>query len=466
MAADFLAALDPGAGKFTFQFFSDSGHGYAEVFHGSLDEVWPKVQAVNTVAHGIGVFVTINETDFRGRRHENIIRPRALFVDADGNDQIKRCRDAIRTSGAEPTMVVRSSPGRAHFYWCCDDLSLAAFSELQSALIQKLATDPAVKDLPRVMRLPGTPHLKEPGYPREVTFKVFNPQPWKVDELTLKLGLSALSTTKQQPKRTNNPYLEDSRAFTPADAERIRRLFGPLVGSELGGGLETNLEEIRSAVAAIPASAISTEHDWVKFTRGLAHEALVYEGQAEQLWEIVDAASRRAPRYDQIENRKRWLRYVDEALDRANPITIATVFDLAKQHGWSGWSPGLVTSASNVGAAGISQSITHGLVETSQPIVAGFAGTPQSITQGLAVTFANVPHRQFLYGVDFSRGEITVLAAPGGSGKSSYAIGGRISLVSNKALLGERIWAEKPKVLYINGEDGATENIRRMLAFA
>ena len=47
MAAEFLAALDRKAGKFTFQFFSDSGHGYAEVFHGSLNEVWPKVQALN-----------------------------------------------------------------------------------------------------------------------------------------------------------------------------------------------------------------------------------------------------------------------------------------------------------------------------------------------------------------------------------------------------------------------------------
>src|SRR6266404_2256991 len=62
MADDFLAALDPGARKFTFQFFSDSGRGHADVFHGSLDEVWPKVQALNTVAHGIGVFVTISET--------------------------------------------------------------------------------------------------------------------------------------------------------------------------------------------------------------------------------------------------------------------------------------------------------------------------------------------------------------------------------------------------------------------
>jgi hypothetical protein len=89
----------------------------------------------------------------------------------------------------------------------------------------------------------------------------------------------------------------------------------------------------------------------------------------------------------------------------------------------------------------------------------------QSITAGLDVTFAHIPHRQFLYGVELSRGENTVLAAPGGTGKSSYAIGVAVSLASNNALLGDRIWAEKPKVLYINGEDSTVENIRRIWSF-
>jgi hypothetical protein len=44
MAVQFLAGLDPNAAKFTFQFFSDSGDRYAEIFHGTLDDVWPKVR--------------------------------------------------------------------------------------------------------------------------------------------------------------------------------------------------------------------------------------------------------------------------------------------------------------------------------------------------------------------------------------------------------------------------------------
>jgi hypothetical protein len=80
IARRFLAGLDPRATKFTFQLFSDCGGGRAQIFHGALDEVWPKVLALNTPQRGVGVFVVIAETDFKGRKAENIVRPRALLL--------------------------------------------------------------------------------------------------------------------------------------------------------------------------------------------------------------------------------------------------------------------------------------------------------------------------------------------------------------------------------------------------
>src|SRR5436305_4508059 len=91
MARRFLAGLDPNATLFTFQLFCDCAGRYAEIFHGTLDELWPRVLALNTPEHGVGVFVTIAETDFQGRRAENIVRPRALFVDADSKEQAEQC---------------------------------------------------------------------------------------------------------------------------------------------------------------------------------------------------------------------------------------------------------------------------------------------------------------------------------------------------------------------------------------
>src|SRR5262249_50505690 len=103
--------------------------------------------------------------------------------------------------------------------------------------------------------------------------------------------------------------------------------------------IETNIEDIRAAVSLIPPAAISKEQDWMNFARGLAHEAAVYPDQAEELWEILDAASRRAPGYNESDNRNRWERYISEAFNCGNPITIATVFHLAIKHGWPGSSP-------------------------------------------------------------------------------------------------------------------------------
>jgi hypothetical protein len=213
MARDFLAGLDPNADRFTFQFFSDGANGYAEIFHGTLDEVWPKVQALNTPQRGIGVFVTINETDFRGRRSKNIVRTRALFVDADSREQVERCVETFNACGVTPSMAVKSGRG-LHFYFCTD-VPRDEFSKWQESLINKVGTDPAVKDLSRVMRLPGTLHLKDPTKPRLVTlYRDNGPQRWNLSELGEKLGLSpAAPATKKTNGVTNvDPFLNGKPA--------------------------------------------------------------------------------------------------------------------------------------------------------------------------------------------------------------------------------------------------------------
>ena len=98
MAGRFLTILDPNATRFSFQFFSDDkAKKYGDVFHGTIDEVWPKVLALNTAQQHVGAFVTINETDGKGRKAENIVRPRALFVDADSDEQTARCANSVES---------------------------------------------------------------------------------------------------------------------------------------------------------------------------------------------------------------------------------------------------------------------------------------------------------------------------------------------------------------------------------
>jgi hypothetical protein len=84
---------------------------------------------------------------------------------------------------------------------------------------------------------------------------------------------------------------------------------------------------------------------------------------------------------------------------------------------------------------------------------------------GLNGSFANIPHRRWLYGTYLIRGEVTVLAAPGGAGKTALATGIAVEIATGTELLGEKIFGGDLKVLFINGEDGRTELERRVFAF-
>ena len=107
-ALEFLNALEPN-GHFTFQTFDDRKSGknssLARVLHGTLAEHANALTDLNN--RGAGVFVTVNKTDLRGRKLENIVSVRALFVDLDGAPLTP-----ILDSQVEPNIIVESSPGR------------------------------------------------------------------------------------------------------------------------------------------------------------------------------------------------------------------------------------------------------------------------------------------------------------------------------------------------------------------
>ena len=155
-AAAFLALLDEGAERFSFQTFDDSPakrHDLARIFHGTFAEHAPALTRLNQA--GAGIFVTVNETDLHGRKTANVQRIRAVFADTDGSPLVP-----IMTRALEPHIVVESSPGKWHAYWLVDGLPLAEFTAVQKAIAAKFGTDPSVCDLPRVMRVPGFDHRK------------------------------------------------------------------------------------------------------------------------------------------------------------------------------------------------------------------------------------------------------------------------------------------------------------------
>ncbi|ABA22703.1 Virulence-associated E [Trichormus variabilis ATCC 29413] len=152
-----------GEPPYLFQTFDDSKHkdrSLTRQFYGSLDEHWDKLVEFNN--RGAGIFVTVNMTSGNKRKAENITAVRALFIDCDN--------ELPNEFHLTPTVVVNSSNNKGHAYWLLDKASndVANFTQHQQQLIKHYGSDPAVKDLPRIMRLPGFNHMK--GEPTLVTF--------------------------------------------------------------------------------------------------------------------------------------------------------------------------------------------------------------------------------------------------------------------------------------------------------
>jgi hypothetical protein len=156
-AERFLTLLDPTATEFEFRTFDDDkdrkDENLTRTFFGALAEHAAELKRLND--NGAGVFVTVNETDGKGRKAENIIKVRAVFIDLDGAPL-----PPIMAIRSKPHIVVETSPGKFHVYWLVEGLPLQDFTAVQKDLIEVFQSDDVIHDLPRVMRLPGFFHRK------------------------------------------------------------------------------------------------------------------------------------------------------------------------------------------------------------------------------------------------------------------------------------------------------------------
>lgn len=150
----FLTLLAEGE-PVTIQWFPEAPNakGKAGWAHGDFEELAPRLLKLNQDGHGI--FLMVNRGDGRGRAAKNVSVVRALVLDLDGAPL-----EPVLKVSLPPQIVIETSPGRFHCYWQTDNCALNQFGPMQDALARRFAGDRSVKDLPRVMRLPGFIHRK------------------------------------------------------------------------------------------------------------------------------------------------------------------------------------------------------------------------------------------------------------------------------------------------------------------
>ena len=174
----FLAAVGR-EGPFRFRALPDeaekkkSGDYRPVELTGTFDDHSQQLRRLNDV--GYGIFVQVNISD-GGWKAENITGATCFYADFDGVplEQVERL-------SLVPHVVVETSPGKRHFYWRVDGIDIGQHTAVQKRLIALFGSDKAVHDLPRIMRLPGFLHQKDPTSPhlvRVVETVELPPYPW------------------------------------------------------------------------------------------------------------------------------------------------------------------------------------------------------------------------------------------------------------------------------------------------
>jgi hypothetical protein len=204
----------------TFQTFDDKKDrkhpALKRVLHGTLEQHRKELEAINEA--GGGIFVTINRTDFGGRKTENITQVRANFVDLDGAP-LKPLRDA----NPRPHIIIETSPGRYAGYWFVEDEPLDQFSNIQKRLAMTFNSDPSVHDLPRVMRLPGFYHNKSEPFLSRIIARHHIPKYRPAD---LEPLLGHLAQPKTYEVKEGNDFFRNVNTFALMQADVwVPRLF-------------------------------------------------------------------------------------------------------------------------------------------------------------------------------------------------------------------------------------------------
>lgn len=187
-ARKFLSILGVDSG-ITIQTFDDGSiknPQLTRILYGDFEQHVATLHTLN--ANGAGVFAMVNRGDGLGRRATNVIEIRAVFIDLDGSPL-----QPVLASDAQPQIIVESSPGRFHAYWLVTDCALKQFTPLQAALAARFDGDVNVKDLPRVMRLPGFLHQKNQPFLTRILQEI-SAMPYAIADLIEQLGLSQLIT--------------------------------------------------------------------------------------------------------------------------------------------------------------------------------------------------------------------------------------------------------------------------------
>ncbi|MEK6775156.1 MAG: VapE domain-containing protein [Bdellovibrionota bacterium] len=171
---------------------------------GTLDQHFNELVDLNN--KGAGIFVTVNRSEGLKRDAKSIVKVRAVFADKDDGN--------FDSFPVEPSILVQTKNGQ-HAYWITDEVSTDDFTAIQKQIINTLKTDISIHDLPRVMRLPGFYHRKDPNSPFFIT--IIKEDGFEYTAAQIFTAFPKMETTKIEIKNITGSHSEVSKYIETLD---------------------------------------------------------------------------------------------------------------------------------------------------------------------------------------------------------------------------------------------------------
>ena len=351
----FLKLLDPTTDIFTFQTFDDDENrkdkSLAHTIHGSFDALRDDLIEMNI--DGCGIFVTINETDLKSRKAENIVRIRAIFQDDDDH-----------FTGAfplPPSIVVRSSPigartkkhpipidyEKSQRYWKVDGvLSETDFENLEEILVSSFGADKNAKDIARVFRLPGFFHQKDPENPHMVELLISESPgvAYSADKLNESFGSKRGSPDIAKPPKKPLEAIPGTVAETGSGIVLKKAVEPtlPISGAPLVVPGQPNVKTgkladlVRSALAVLPVEEFANNRAcWLDYSFALinsAHRGELSHDEAKDIW---DKWSSTSGKYNQNVQDEKWNENIGNCRKyHGKKNYIESILFSARKYGW------------------------------------------------------------------------------------------------------------------------------------
>lgn len=181
---------------------------------GTLPQLWAEI--ISWQALGYGVFCCINAMDGSGRYEiANVQTIRCQAVDLDSLSA-QQNYDRATQFNPPPSFAVQSSPGRWHVYWTTKHhANYGQFTLLQRKLRTLFDGDRTIIDPSRILRLPGTLHLKKPKEPHLITCWSLSGYGQYLDPSILEIALANVDITNTSGGR--HPLGDPSLTAPDAD---------------------------------------------------------------------------------------------------------------------------------------------------------------------------------------------------------------------------------------------------------